>query len=547
MKGITPIIAIILLLVIVITVVGFSFTIFQDVVETSGEAATSAVERETTKASGCMRIESVADETIYIRNCGLGELTDFKVYVDDISVDITGDPIPEGTVNPIYVDLSAFESGEHTFRVTTSSYAKDTLKMYVDISGGIPSPPPATAPIISLDQPGDGTSPPSEDVYFQCTATADGENTIDFIELWTTVGGWHLEFIYDAPNTNQVEILEHTVLGISDGLWEWNCKGIDNDAITEDGWYPSNYVFTVSGGSGDSSPPSITGDFVTEGYEGEPLIIAVNTTDENNFVVDLYYRIPGQPSYTVENMVFSSGDEFRVTIPGGSITYVGLEYYINATDEFYNSALGAGTPTSPQYVTVYATKTLTNNDVTDEIIADGTARKVESFGEFTFSHGNYNILYISRYAISGGYDYRRSYIDFNTDTIPLDAKIDNVYLILNKGEGSLYGENEIDIRHLTTMGSTLTSTPEELEMLFNLTGNGTLYVSEIPFPDSIEYYYIDLGLTATQDLENQLDTAWFSIGFNCDETYTGGARPGSEDNTNISMRPALNVTYHKGP
>ena len=75
-KGITPVVAIILLLIITIVIVGFSFTIFQSTVSSAGERTENATQTAATAFSTCAHIEAVdtATQRIYIRNCGSGDL-----------------------------------------------------------------------------------------------------------------------------------------------------------------------------------------------------------------------------------------------------------------------------------------------------------------------------------------------------------------------------------------------------------------------------------------------------------------------------------------
>lgn len=90
MKGITPVIAIILLLLITISMVGFAFVWFTRMAETASEAGTSALTDTTTKMATQIRIDNAvqtADSTsITIRNTGSQTVkySDLVFYVNGV-------------------------------------------------------------------------------------------------------------------------------------------------------------------------------------------------------------------------------------------------------------------------------------------------------------------------------------------------------------------------------------------------------------------------------------------------------------------------------
>ncbi len=82
MKGITPIISVVLLLLIVIATIGFSYMLFQRNLSGAQKGAEQVLERTIKAIPSCIRIEQISGNTVYIRNCGKGNVTDITVYLD---------------------------------------------------------------------------------------------------------------------------------------------------------------------------------------------------------------------------------------------------------------------------------------------------------------------------------------------------------------------------------------------------------------------------------------------------------------------------------
>lgn len=88
MKGITPVVAVILLLLITIAVIGFAFGYFSTIMQTTGEAAQEQAEATTDRLSKSVLIDSVADTNLYIRNVGTKNInvtSEISVYKDGTS------------------------------------------------------------------------------------------------------------------------------------------------------------------------------------------------------------------------------------------------------------------------------------------------------------------------------------------------------------------------------------------------------------------------------------------------------------------------------
>ena len=101
MKGITPIIAIILLLMITIAMVGFAFVWFTEIAEAAQNATSVSMEMQLRQSGTKVRIEAINYNTIILRNTGNYDLiqSETKVYVNG-TIEVTGCPtslkIPPG-------------------------------------------------------------------------------------------------------------------------------------------------------------------------------------------------------------------------------------------------------------------------------------------------------------------------------------------------------------------------------------------------------------------------------------------------------------------
>ena len=88
MKGITPVIATILLLLIVIAIVGYSFGFFQKIFQSSSDASQKQVDATVKQVGQSIRIESIGNsgQDIYIRNSGGSALTttSIRTYVNGV-------------------------------------------------------------------------------------------------------------------------------------------------------------------------------------------------------------------------------------------------------------------------------------------------------------------------------------------------------------------------------------------------------------------------------------------------------------------------------
>lgn len=97
-----------------------------------------------------------------------------------------------------------------------------------------------------------------------------------------------------------------------------------------------------------NEPPSLAHDPIISTVTGQDLTVTADAEDQTNQVssVTLFYRMQGNLSYTTLPMTNTSGAMYEAVIPGADITDAGLEYYIEAADDF-NVTVSAGTADQP--------------------------------------------------------------------------------------------------------------------------------------------------------------------------------------------------------
>ncbi len=83
-KGITPVIAIILLLLITISMVGFSFVFFQRTTETAAQSGEEQMSQQLRLISSQIKIDNVGNGKIVVRNIGANSPDNIVLYADNI-------------------------------------------------------------------------------------------------------------------------------------------------------------------------------------------------------------------------------------------------------------------------------------------------------------------------------------------------------------------------------------------------------------------------------------------------------------------------------
>ena len=105
MRGLSTIIIIILFLMIAIALAALSYTFFVGAFQSVTKSGEQAISKATTSGQALMRIESVSEDKIYIRNIGQVNLSDISVYVGDAPASYTINPevVPPGQVATITI------------------------------------------------------------------------------------------------------------------------------------------------------------------------------------------------------------------------------------------------------------------------------------------------------------------------------------------------------------------------------------------------------------------------------------------------------------
>ncbi|MBI2578391.1 MAG: hypothetical protein HYW26_01640 [Candidatus Aenigmarchaeota archaeon] len=90
-KGITPVIAIILLLLITISMVGFAFVWFTRVSQISSERTESQLTEQLTQQEKKIRIDNAKSNTVTLRNIGTKDVASSELgfFVDDAQASLT--------------------------------------------------------------------------------------------------------------------------------------------------------------------------------------------------------------------------------------------------------------------------------------------------------------------------------------------------------------------------------------------------------------------------------------------------------------------------
>jgi len=137
----------------------------------------------------------------------------------------------------------------------------------------------------------------------------------------------------------------------------------------------------------DNAPPSITHTRIANGQpESADVMISAAVTDGSGVAsVTLRYRVSGGGAFATAAMSASGGSNYTGTIPAGSVTRAGVDYYISATDTASPPNSGsdpAGAPGAFHTFTVQRTFTVRVGDIiVTEVMNDpsGTETQREWF------------------------------------------------------------------------------------------------------------------------------------------------------------------------
>lgn len=125
---------------------------------------------------------------------------------------------------------------------------------------------------------------------------------------------------------------------------------------------PTNNYFNLT--IRDVSPPTISHTPVSNGTAGQAITISATITDNVGVTgATLYYKIKGTPTWSSIPMT-QNVNVFSADIPASDVTTDGVEYYIFATDDIFNTTSpGVNPQTAPYEITVTKEPKLDDKDV----------------------------------------------------------------------------------------------------------------------------------------------------------------------------------------
>ncbi len=125
-KGITPVIATILLLLITVSMTGISFVFFQRTAQTAAQSGEEQLQQQAVVGGTSFRIESTGPGKIYIRNLGSRVIhnASLAVFIDNKNIRFSAQNISVGNIGEI--TLSIHPSGTRNIKVTGIA-TKDSL------------------------------------------------------------------------------------------------------------------------------------------------------------------------------------------------------------------------------------------------------------------------------------------------------------------------------------------------------------------------------------------------------------------------------------
>ena len=247
MRGISAIIVVILVLMIVIALVALMYMFSSGIFTATTSSATQSINQTTKALFTNMKIEGVNGNRIFIRNLGQSDLTDFKIYIGDTSMDYEIDklPLPPGEMTTIKIKQIDYEDPPESgnwyhgvppgdIKITTGTGLTSTYKQYSYAS----VPESNNAPVVASEQSFIDFTEPVKG--FKITATvsdADGLNDIVYCginyrrenDIMASVS------YYKDSMSNPTEVIYNSL----DGSCTFNITSLDTSPV-----YWSNYAGT---------------------------------------------------------------------------------------------------------------------------------------------------------------------------------------------------------------------------------------------------------------------------------------------------------------
>jgi len=114
MKGVSAVIATILILMITVSLAASAYIFFSSTLSATQQTGEKQIASTTQKLSTQFNVESVKGNTIYVRNNGIGDLANLTVFVDNVLVNTSMSPIKSGGTGSVtvssFIDYSSAKS-----------------------------------------------------------------------------------------------------------------------------------------------------------------------------------------------------------------------------------------------------------------------------------------------------------------------------------------------------------------------------------------------------------------------------------------------------
>jgi len=141
-KGLTPVVAIILLLLITISITGAAFLFFSRVTETSAQAGEEQLQEQASQSGELPRIEAVDKNIVYVRNIGSSPLRNPAFYVAGTKVDAAGPPsLASGDIGTYVLDKVQLEPLPQVaeVKIATAGFSDSIIATIKDIAAYVVS------------------------------------------------------------------------------------------------------------------------------------------------------------------------------------------------------------------------------------------------------------------------------------------------------------------------------------------------------------------------------------------------------------------------
>lgn len=146
MHGVSGIIAIIIILMIAISLAGFSYIFLSSTLSNTTSIASATVNTTTTSMMSQMSVESIKDNKIYVRNVGQNNLSNFSVYVNEMPVEFSTSvqSIGKGDVGTITISgnvkkgdkIRISSPGAEVNNIASGDYEAPSQILYLSLNEG---------------------------------------------------------------------------------------------------------------------------------------------------------------------------------------------------------------------------------------------------------------------------------------------------------------------------------------------------------------------------------------------------------------------------